>query len=345
MGENVKAGFFTVALMVLGVSQGFAKPLTPLSPTERQSRAATLAHSAWNGKSTKSALTEEDGCLMRTEKIQVDDPVSKTSRPYELLVQAPKVAKQVPVVIIVPTIRGTQEYLEPEVARSLCAAGIGSIIADVNDFRQPATYPSWGGEDLNNRRALLALQTVVDFAQAIPQFDPQRVGAMGLSLGGITTALWAGIDPRLKASVIVVGGGNFPYILAQSDEPNVEELRDKRMAAAGLKTADQYEDVLRGNVQLDPFYFAPGANRGRIMMVMAESDTKVPYVVQREQFMAFGQPQSETFTGGHVATIVEMVYLYMDDVTSFFNDRFSKALSLSEPTITHKTVDLDKLGY
>ncbi len=80
---------------------------------------------------------------------------------------------------------------------------------------------------------------------------------------------------------------------------------------------------------------------------MAESDTKVPYAVQQEQFNAFGKPQSITFTGGHVATIIEMVYLYMDDVTTFLTQKFnqsSKTPYLLVP-VSHKVVDLDKLGY
>ena len=144
------------------------------------------------------------------------------------------------------------------------------------------------------------------------------------------------------------------------------------MAAASLTSVDEYDTILRANITLDPFYFASQANRHRIMMVMAEADTKVPFEVQKEQFNAFGQPQSITFTGGHVVTIVEMVYFYMDDVATFFTQKFNmpeaktpaksssqaKAKSPIKSTIKtktaphsfleplpHKIIDLDKLGY
>lgn len=364
--------FVCILIFGLSTSTAFAKPLAPLSPAEAASRASTIQHLPWNGKSANKGISEESGCLMREETIQVDDPASKTSLNYTLLVQYPKSAQPLPVVIIVPTIRGVQEYLEPQVARSLCNSGFASIIADVNDFRDPLVFPSWGAEDVSNRKAILAAETVVDFAQSIPQFDKNKIGALGLSLGGITTALWTGLDPRLKASVIVVGGGNLPYILSHSDEPNVVGLREKRMAAASLTSVDEYDTILRANITLDPFYFASQANRHRIMMVMAEADTKVPFEVQKEQFNAFGQPQSITFTGGHVVTIVEMVYFYMDDVATFFTQKFNmpeaktpaksssqaKAKSPIKSTIKtktaphsfleplpHKIIDLDKLGY
>jgi dienelactone hydrolase len=316
-----------------------AKPLIPLDPVERQTRTDGLQHSPWNGKSANKSISKEDGCDMRTETISVDDPVAHTTRNYDILLQSPPSKTKLPVVIIVPTIRGTQEYLEPQVARSLCHSGYASIIADVNDLRPTSAWPAWGGEDINNRRAILALKTVYDYATRVPRFDADRIGAMGLSLGGITTALWAGVDPRLKATVVVVGGGNLPYILSHSDEPNVASMRDKRMKAAGLRTIDEYDQALRGNVTLDPFYFAPQANKHRILQILAESDTKVPYSVQREMYQAWGGPQSITFTTGHVFTIIQVVYFYMGDVVDFFNDRMKPGASLLDfKPITHKRI-------
>lgn len=324
-----------------------AKILIPLTPADLQARTADFVQAPWNGKATNKGTTNDNGCLMATYTIQVDDPVTQTTKSYDVDVQAPAGAKTpVPVVVIVPTIEGTQPLLEPRVARSLCDAGIGSILADVNNVTQPKQYPAWEAEDANDRNAILALRTVVDLAERIPRFNRNKIGAMGLSLGGITTAMFAGLEPRLKASVVVVGGGNLPYILAHSDEGRMDTLRVNRMKAAGLTTVDQYEDKLRTTIKYDPFYFAPLVPRENVMMVMAESDVKVPYVVQREQFAAFGKPQSLTFTGGHVSTIIQMVYLYMGDVTDYFNKRFSSApamLALPAP-ITHKVVNLDDLG-
>ena len=334
------------AASLVGASLAQAKPLIPISPEEVQLRLGHLVNTPWDGKSTNKGTTEEEGCLMSTYSLDVVDSVTAQSKTFKLLVQSPKAASTpVPVVIIVPTIDGTRDELEPVVARSLCGSGIASIIADVNDVSLPKTFPAWGAEDVNNKWAMIALRTVVDFAQANPRFDKNKVGALGLSLGGITTAMFAGIEPRLKASVIVVGGGNFPFILSASDHWHIEEMRTKRMEAAGFTKVEQYEDKLRETITFDPFYFASQANRENVMMVMAENDVKVPYVVQREQWEAFGKPTSLVFTGGHVSTIIQMVYLYMGDVTSYFDKRFAAVPALAgEMPITHKLVDLNKLG-
>jgi dienelactone hydrolase len=347
--DFVKTGLFTASLLVFSFfasSASFGAPLAPITPAERLARAGTLQHVPWNGKSTNKGVADDFGCTIRTETIQVDDPVTKTSKNYDLVVQWPQSAKPVPVIIIVPTILGTSEYIEPVVAHELCNAGYGSIIADVNDVREPAVFPAWGAEDTNSRRAILALETTVDFAQRIPQFDANNIGGMGLSLGGITASLWTGVDSRLKASVIIVGGGNMPYTLAHSDDPRVVSIREKRMKTVGIPNENAYDAILRTNVTLDPYFFGSQVDHRRVLMVMADSDTKVPYITQQEQFVAFGKPQSITLMGGHETAIGAMVYLYMDDVTAFLDDRLKRQLKpLSLKPITHKVIDLDKLGY
>ena len=338
---------FSFIALVLFSQSLFAKPLTPISPEEIVARVAELAPTVWDGKASNKGTTKENGCLMATYTIQVADPKTGITKSLDLLVQTPESKTPLPVVVIVPTIDGTREFLEPRVARDLCIGKIASIIADVNDVRQPEKYPAWGAEDINMRWSMLALRTVVDFAQSVPRFDPTKVGALGLSLGGITTTMFASIEDRLKASVIIVGGGNLPYTLSICNEGRMETLREQRMKATGMKTREEYEDKLRETVNFDPFYFVSPARRLSVMMVMAEADDKVPYLSQHETWEGFGKPASLTFAGGHVSTILSMVYLYMSDVRGFYNKKFNPAPAPfleTEPQITHKVVDLDSLG-
>jgi dienelactone hydrolase len=331
--------------VLLAFSTASAKPLVPLAPEVMNARAAELAHLTWNGKSTTHDVERKSGCWFSTEKIEVWDPITKQGLIYSVKVQRPVVNYKVPVVLIVPTIEGTHPLLEPHIAQQLCDAKIASIIANVNDNRQPTPLPAWGYEDVNNRRAVLALSTFIDWAEKIPMFDRTKIGMMGLSLGGITTAMMAGVEPRLRATVIVVGGGNMPYILTASDEDRIATLRANRMKAGNVPNLGAYEEILRDTIKYDPFYFAPRANRFNMLMVMAETDTKVPFVVQKEQFAAFGGPNSMTFANGHVATIVSLSYLYMDKVIDFYNKKFAPGfLSGETEAVSHEVVDLDELG-
>lgn len=343
----VRVTVFSIMLSSIVSLGAEAKPLSPITVEDQAQRLSELQHLPWNGKSTTHDVTRDSECWYSKEKIEVWDPVTKQGLRYTVDVRRPVVNYKVPVILIIPTIEGTHDMLEPHVAAKLCSAKMASIIANINDTNQPATYPSWGMEDQKNRRAILALKTFIDWAEKVPMFDKTKIGMMGLSLGGITTGLMTGLEPRLKAAVTVVGGGNMPYILTVTDESRLTTLRDRRMQAANLPNLNAYEDALRNTIKYDPVYFANRARRGNILMVMAEGDVKVPYSAQRELFNAYGGPNGLTFTGGHVQTIVTLAYLYMDRVTDFFNQKFNAKFvddELIDQPVTYEEVNLDQLG-
>jgi dienelactone hydrolase len=51
------------------------------------------------------------------------------------------------------------------------------------------------------------LQRAVDVLAARPDVDPARIGALGISYGGATGALFAGVERRLAGAVLMVGDG------------------------------------------------------------------------------------------------------------------------------------------
>lgn len=316
-----------------------ARPLDPLTPDEQGTRIAELAHAPWSGRFSEKVVDYDFGCIYSKVTLPVVDPVSGETKELVVDVSRPMRKRPAPVVVVVPTIEGVT-ILEPSIAAQLCDAGIATIISDVNDNSQPEVLPAWGHEDKVARHSLISLRTVLDFAEKYEKFDGTRLGVMGLSLGGITSSMLAGLEPeRLKAAVIAVGGANIPYILANSDNSKVDVLRQRRMIHLGINTPDQYEEELRKTVRFDPFYFADRVRKERVLMVMAEKDTKVPFMVQRELFEAYGQPQSILFKGSHVGSLAKLVFLYMDTIVDFFKKRFSSAPQLFE----HRIIRVDDI--
>ncbi len=60
------------------------------------------------------------------------------------------------------------------------------------------------------RQAVLDARRGLDYLSKRPDIDPTRMGAAGISLGGILTGLVAGVDPRVKVALTLVGGADFP---------------------------------------------------------------------------------------------------------------------------------------
>jgi len=62
------------------------------------------------------------------------------------------------------------------------------------------------------------LVSVVDYLSARPDVDPNRIGALGISMGGATTVLAAAKDPRIKVVVEDSGYSDVANVIATSFE-------------------------------------------------------------------------------------------------------------------------------
>lgn len=300
-----------------------ALPIDPLPPKEMEARLQLLEHTPWAGPIVEENLEWDLFCYNSTVDLDVIDPLTQELKRLRVQITRPDVRRKVPVVIIVPTIKGSS-LLESAVASQLCDHGIASVISDVMDTTEPREMPSWETEDINIRYGILGLRTTLDFVQQFPAFEPDQVGVMGLSLGGIVAGLLATVEPeRLRSVVIAVGGGNLPYILANSEEKRVRSLRERRMKHTRLPDKLAYEMELRKHITFDSLYFAPRAQTKRVFMIMADQDKLVPYSVQRDLHTAFGEPKFILHRGGHMGGLIGLVLSYMDPVIRFMKASFA----------------------
>ena len=59
------------------------------------------------------------------------------------------------------------------------------------------------------RQAVLDARRGLDYLAKRPDVDPSRMGVAGISLGGILSGVVAGVDPRVKVVLTLVGGSDF----------------------------------------------------------------------------------------------------------------------------------------
>ena len=60
------------------------------------------------------------------------------------------------------------------------------------------------------RQAVLDARRGLDYLSRRPDIDPSRLGVAGISLGGILSGVVAGVDPRVRVVLTLVGGADFP---------------------------------------------------------------------------------------------------------------------------------------
>ncbi|ABF90905.1 conserved hypothetical protein [Myxococcus xanthus DK 1622] len=100
-------------------------------------------------------------------------------------------------VVLAHGLSQTRADLLPE-ARILRAAGYGVLLFDLRAHGESeGGFSTWG--DLERRDVRAAL----DFVRAQPDVDPERVGALGFSIGSAAVAEVAAEDPAVRAVVLL----------------------------------------------------------------------------------------------------------------------------------------------
>lgn len=108
-------------------------------------------------------------------------------------------------------------------------------------------------------RDVVAVRRAVDLLDTLPSVDPRRIGYVGWSLGARTGAIAAGVEPRLKAIVLMSGGA-----------PPVSDY----LAAAPAALRPALRPLLRA---VDPLRWIARAHRGSLLLQDGRRDTVVPH--------------------------------------------------------------------
>jgi dienelactone hydrolase len=162
-------------------------------------------------------------------------------------------------------------------------------------------------------QAILDIRQATAWLAARPEVDRDKLGIFGISLGGITSALAATAEPRLKNVCLLLAGGDVSAIAESAWERR--EAREIRQAwLAQGRTRDEYAALL---TTIDPVRY--GANvRGRhILMLNALADEIIPRVCTESLWTAFGKPEIIWFDGGHYS-VAWHLFAALHHVTHFF---------------------------
>lgn len=141
-------------------------------------------------------------------------------------------------------------------------------------------------------QAVLDIRRAAAFLASQEDIDAEQLGIMGISLGGITASLAAEAEPRLQNVLLMLAGGDFPKIAAESTEFKKE--REKFLASGRDPT-----NLLEGVKQVDPLTYGELLRDRRVLMLNAKSDEVIPKACTEALWNAAGQPEIVWFSGGH----------------------------------------------
>ena len=159
-------------------------------------------------------------------------------------------------------------------------------------------------------------QAVLDIRRAAAwlgqqeEVDENCLGVFGISLGGITGALSAAAEPRLRNIVVALAGGDISRVGWNS--PYAAVFRKKWLDGGGsLKS-------LTARLQpIDPTTYAKNVRGRRILMINARYDEIIPNDCSLALWRSLGQPEIAWLDSGHISS-ARYMFDILARVTRFF---------------------------
>ncbi|RLE99337.1 MAG: hypothetical protein DRJ57_02460 [Thermoprotei archaeon] len=152
-------------------------------------------------------------------------------------------------------------------------------------------------------QTVIDLRRGVDLLETLDFIDGDRIGYAGGSMGGIIGAIFVGVEPRIKAAVIVVGGGNMTLMLQKSMHPAIPPIREY---IAKIKMSwSEVEELLR---PVEPLNFIRRFSPRPIQFHCGRYDRIVPAEAQRQLVEKAGEPKEVYwYDTGHNVPLEEVV--------------------------------------
>ncbi len=149
------------------------------------------------------------------------------------------------------------------------------------------------------RQAVLDIRRAGGWLSAQPEVDPEQLGIMGISLGGITSALAGAVEPRFKKMYLMLAGGDIGRVMLASEAlPELVEARKKWLEAG--HTDQELVDILR---PVDPAQYGQNVRGRQVMMLNAKNDEIVPPACTEALWESFGKPEIMWVNAGHYSAM------------------------------------------
>jgi predicted esterase len=200
-------------------------------------------------------------------------------------------------------------------AKDLAKIGIASFILYLvfHSCRMPkaikSRFPKITPEEWfeGYQTSVVDVRQIVDWASSNGQINKEQIAVIGISLGGMISAISMGIDKRIRAGVITISGGNYesPAWLRRTcpDWTEVEyaeaQKAYKRYLAEVAEKGFQNVEPPKKTYLTDPMTFANYLRQRPLLMINATLDERIPKQATLDLWEASGKPEIKWLPGTH----------------------------------------------
>jgi dipeptidyl aminopeptidase/acylaminoacyl peptidase len=210
-----------------------------------------------------------------------------------------------PLVLVLP-ILGGDGTITRLVARACAERGMAALHAERPCEILTADQDGRMIEELF-RRSVAHARLLLDWAIASGGADPDRIGLVGISLGGILGTAVLAAEPRVRRAVIALAGADVSDLVRRSAEEQVRRYLAGRREA-GFDEEAVAADLAREFVS-DPVHLARYVDPRGVLFIRAAFDRVVPRTNAERLWQLLGRPERIDVPTGHYSAALLLPYL------------------------------------
>lgn len=264
------------------------------------------------------------GYRLITTTILSEDEYLKKDKRLILDSYIPYPGSNMPVIMVLPVSGGDYTIEKKFIIKYFASKGYACVLVRRDKKSDPNS-----GKEINAmiKQSILDNKRVLDWMESRSEFDHTRIVAFGTSLGAIKLSLLIGTDERIKASVLLLVTGDFPYLASHSKEGSWRTGGATKKRNAYLTehkmTISEMEKDLRNKIYWDPNLVAPYVDPEKVLIFLGMLDTVTPFSTGKELRQKMGKPDTVFLLSGHYTALLYLTSIRSSALT-FFEEHIGK---------------------
>jgi esterase/lipase len=178
--------------------------------------------------------------------------------------------------------------------------------------------------------SVIDIRQIVDWAGNRKEINRDKIAVIGISLGGIISAISMGVDKRIGGGILLVAGGNYqsPTWLrrtepgrSQDEYKQSQDLYNQYLKQVLEKGVEEVTPIHKSYLT-DPVTFASYLHQRPLLMLNAMWDERIPKQSTIDFWEAAGRPEIKWYPATH-AYIWLLYPLILRQITNFLKSTFS----------------------
>jgi len=155
------------------------------------------------------------------------------------------------------------------------------------------------------RVTIVDVRRLIDWAEQRPEIDADRVALIGCSLGAVVAGTIATQEPRLAATVTVMGGSHLHSVLASCDGKRATIVQEKAESFGWSR--EEFEAQLEPIMSVvDAAEYPDRVDPRRVLIIEANRDKCVPEEAREDFWLALGRPERISMDYDHAPAFYSM---------------------------------------